>query len=294
MTVPGIDIASYQSIDYSTAGLGFVMAKATEGTGYVNPRHAAQIAHARAHQLVVGHYHFARPGDFPFQVAYFLQHAAPQPGDILCLDWEDSGVSSAWKDLWIKAVQTAAPSHRVILYCNRDFWLHHDKTSFAGDGLWIADPGAPAGDPRVQHPWVMHQYSEAGGLDRDVANFPTADALRAWAAGTTPHTTPEEPVTPDDVKAVAAAVMDYEIDDPRTAGTHYVPLKTVLWWAGADAAQALAAVRQVAAQVGGLTAALTALAKDGGLTPEQITAAAEAGADAALAKLGHVLDGTTP
>lgn len=182
MTVSGIDVASYQSSTYGTSGLGFVMVKATEGTGYVNPRHTAQIATGRQHALVVGHYHFVKPGSMTAQATYFLQHAAPRAGDVLALDWEDAGVTGAEKDAWIKHVQAAAPQHRVLLYCNRDFWVNRDTTSFAGDGLWIADPGAPAGKPRVEHHWTIHQYSEAGGLDHDVANFATKAAMQAWAA----------------------------------------------------------------------------------------------------------------
>ncbi|MEE4541002.1 GH25 family lysozyme [Streptomyces sp. V4-01] len=186
MTVSGIDIASYQGTSYSTTGLGFVVVKATEGTGYVNPRHAAQIATGRRHSLVVGHYHFVRPGSMTAQATYFLQHAAARAGDVLALDWEDTGVTGAQKDAWIEHVQAAAPRNRVLLYCNRDFWLHRGPTSFAGDGLWIADPGAPAGRPRVDFHWTIHQYSETGGLDRDVANFANTAALRAWAAKGTP------------------------------------------------------------------------------------------------------------
>lgn len=182
MTVSGIDVASYQSTDYSTAGLSFVMVKATEGSSYVNPRHAGQVATGRSHGLVVGHYHFARPGSMTTQATYFLQHAAPMAGEVLVLDWEDTGVSNADKDAWIKHVQAAAPGHRVVLYCNRDFWINRDHTSFCGDGLWIADPDSPAGHPQVTHSWVFHQYSEAGGLDHDVANFASAAALHTWAA----------------------------------------------------------------------------------------------------------------
>jgi hypothetical protein len=182
VTVSGIDVASYQSDTYSTTGLGFVMVKATEGTGYVNPRHAAQVATGREHQLVVGHYHFVRPGSITAQATFFLATAAPRAGDVLVLDWEDQGVTNGDKDAWIKHVQAAAPHHRVLLYCNRDFWANRDTTSFAGDGLWIADPGASAGHPRVQHEWLIHQYSEAGGVDHDVANFPSVAAMRTWAA----------------------------------------------------------------------------------------------------------------
>ena len=182
MTVTGIDIASFQAATYPTAGLAFVMVKATEGTGYVNPKHDAQVAHARAGGLVVGHYHFARPGSMSAQLAYFLKHADAKAGDVTAFDWEDTGVSGADKDTWIKAAQSAMPHLRVILYCNRDFWLNRDHTSFAGDGLWIADPDAAAGHPRVEHAWTFHQYSSSGGLDRDVANFASKAALQTWAA----------------------------------------------------------------------------------------------------------------
>jgi GH25 family lysozyme M1 (1,4-beta-N-acetylmuramidase) len=182
MTVKGIDVSSYQSTDYGTSGLAFVLVKATEGTSYVNPRHAAQVSHGRSAHLVVGHYHFARPGSVGAQASYFLKHAAPKAGDILALDWEDTGVSGADKDALVKRLQADAPGHRVLLYCNRDFWLHRDHTSFAGDGLWIADPDAPAGHPRIKHSWRIHQYSDSGGVDRNVAAFADRDAMRAWAA----------------------------------------------------------------------------------------------------------------
>jgi hypothetical protein len=181
VTVHGIDVASYQSDDYSTSGLDFVMVKATEGTGYVNPEHAAQVATGRAHGLVVGHYHFARPGSMTAQADYFLAHAGAKAGDILAFDWEDAGVPGADKDAWLRHVQAKAPEHRVILYCNRDFWLHRDSTSFCADGLWIADPSAPEGHPRVEHPWLFHQYSSAGGVDRNIGNFAGPGTLRTWA-----------------------------------------------------------------------------------------------------------------
>ncbi|HEY5835333.1 GH25 family lysozyme [Streptomyces sp.] len=181
MTVKGIDVSSHQNTEYSTAGLGFVIVKATEGTSYVNPRHAGQVAHGRAHSLVVGHYHFARPGSMTAQAAYFLKHAAPKAGDILAFDWEDPGVSGAEKDAWIKHVRSVAAGHRVLLYCNRDFWLNRDHTSYAGDGLWIADPNAAAGHPRIEHSWRFHQYSEAGGVDRNVGAFTDRAALASWA-----------------------------------------------------------------------------------------------------------------
>jgi Lyzozyme M1 (1,4-beta-N-acetylmuramidase) len=185
VTVYGIDIASYQATTFNTTNLGFVMVKATEGTGYVNPHHDAQIAYGRSHNLIPGHYHFQRPGSPTAQAAFFLQHARPQAGDILACDWEDQGVSDDAKDAFIRAVRAAHPHLRTLLYCDLSFWLDRDRTGFYGDGLWIADPEAAIGHPRVTAPWTMHQYG-IQGTDRDVANFPDLAAMRAWANGTKP------------------------------------------------------------------------------------------------------------
>ncbi len=61
--------------------------------------------------------------------------------------------------------------------------------------LWIADPSAPVGHPRVPAPWskwVMHQFSETGGIDHDVFNG-TADDWRALGGQ---HVTPHPDPTP--------------------------------------------------------------------------------------------------
>lgn len=187
VTVNGIDVASYQGTTYDTAGRGFVFVKATEGTSYANPHHAGQVATARSRSLVVGHYHFVRPGNMMAQVDFFLHTAGVRAGDVLALDWEDPGVSSADKDAFLRDLETKAPNNRVILYCNRDFWLNRDRTSYCAEGLWIADPGVSAGHPRIQHAWTFHQYGENAGVDLNVAVFSDEAALRGWAAkGVTP------------------------------------------------------------------------------------------------------------
>jgi hypothetical protein len=225
MTVSGIDVASYQASTFSTTGLAFAFVKATESTNYVNPRYAGQVAHARSAGLVVGHYHFQRPGDANAQADYFLAHAHLAPGDILACDWEDAGVNQAQRDAFVNRVKAKAPGHKVVLYCNRDFWANRDSNSGGhADGLWIADPGTAAGKPRVQHAWTFHQYSEAGGLDHDVANFASAAALRAWAQPTAakPPVTPPKPKPPTLVAAkhvslrvVAWAATHSEADERK-------------------------------------------------------------------------------
>ncbi|GHJ21610.1 GH25 family lysozyme [Streptomyces albus] len=182
MTIKGIDVSSYQPERYSTRGLDFVIIKITEGTSYTNPKWVAQRKTARDAGLVTGFYHFVRPGSMTAQANYFLSKINLVAGDFLVLDWEDPGVSNADKDAWIKHVQKKAPGHKVLLYCNVDYWLNRDRTSFAGDGLWIAQYNGKPGKPSIQAPWVIHQYTSTP-VDTNLAKFSTRDAMRKWAGG---------------------------------------------------------------------------------------------------------------
>ncbi|MEU3840750.1 glycoside hydrolase family 25 protein [Streptomyces sp. NPDC028635] len=179
----GIDVSAYQSSAYGTDGLSFVFIKATEGRSYVNPHLAAQTKHGRDAGLVVGFYHFLWPGNLTAQAEYFLSKAPEKPGDILAVDWETTGegthASNAEKDRFLRLVKEKRPHNRVVLYCSRDFWLNVDTTSYAGDGLWIADYGT-AGKPRIKAAWRFHQYTD-DPHDKDVANFTSRAALRDWA-----------------------------------------------------------------------------------------------------------------
>ncbi|RFC72194.1 glycoside hydrolase family 25 protein [Streptomyces sp. AcE210] len=178
----GIDVSSYQST-FDTEGQSFVFIKATEGRSYVNPRLTAQTKLARDGGCVVGFYHFLWPGNLTAQAEYFVSKAPEKPGDLLAVDWETTGegtrASNAEKDRFIREVKRLRPHHRVLLYTNRNFWLNVDTTSYAGDGLWIADY-TTAGKPRIKAAWKFHQYTDSP-LDKDVAQFTSKGALRDWA-----------------------------------------------------------------------------------------------------------------
>ncbi|MGW4822312.1 GH25 family lysozyme [Streptomyces sp. NPDC004227] len=180
----GIDVSAYQSSTYGTSGLSFVFVKATEGRSYVNSKLSAQTKHGRDAGLVVGFYHFLWPGDITAQAEYFVSQAPEKAGDILAVDWETTGggthASNAEKDAFIRKVKSLRPHNRVVLYTNRNYWLEIDKTSYTGDGLWIADYVA-AGQPRIKAKWLFHQYTD-DPLDKDVANFGSTTELRQWAA----------------------------------------------------------------------------------------------------------------
>lgn len=208
----GVDVAAFQAttVPAVTPGDGkpvsFAFIKATEGTSYINPRMAAQAASARARGDVVGFYHFLHPGNIQAQCAYFTQHVALADGDLLAVDWETTEdgthATNAEKDAAVRAVQVLRPEHKVLLYCNTSYWLGIDTTGFAGDGLWIATAGYAAGQPPVQAPFVLHQYSTAGDIDHDVAMFASQAAMRAWA-----EERADVALTQADIDAVAAATV---------------------------------------------------------------------------------------
>ncbi|TVL94245.1 glycoside hydrolase family 25 protein [Streptomyces sp. SAJ15] len=180
----GIDVSSHQS-SFDTDGVDFVIIKATEGRTYVNPRQTAQARRARKAGCLVGFYHFLWPGHIVEQARHFTRECPGRPGDLLAVDWETTGAGTragnAEKDRFIREVKKLRPDHRVLLYCNRHFWLQYDTTSYAGDGLWIADY-VTAGRPRIEADWLIHQYTDVP-LDKDVADFPDRERMRAWASG---------------------------------------------------------------------------------------------------------------
>ncbi|MDQ0993166.1 GH25 family lysozyme [Streptomyces sp. V3I7] len=179
----GIDVSAFQSSNYDTDGSSFVFIKATEGRSYVNPKLSSQTKTGRDAELVVGFYHFLWPGHIGAQAEYFLKHAPEKAGDILAVDWETTGdgthASNAEKDLFIRKVKELRPNHQVVLYTNRNYWLNVDTTSYAGDGLWIADY-VSAGHPRIKAKWRFHQYTSEPH-DKNVAAFESKAALRKWA-----------------------------------------------------------------------------------------------------------------
>jgi hypothetical protein len=195
--IKGIDVSDYQGTGFSTSGLSFVIVKATEGRSYVNPKQSAQAKRARDAGCVVGFYHFLWPGNIQAQAEYFVSKCASKEGDLLFVDWENTSsgtrASGAEKDAFLRAVKKLrGSSHRVGLYCNRDFWLNHDTTSYAADALWIADYNGKPGSPGIKAHWLFHQYTSSP-LDTNVGRFADRSALRTWATGTGSSTEDDMP-----------------------------------------------------------------------------------------------------
>lgn len=280
----GTDVSNYQPINFaldlpgdSVHPVDFTIIKITEGTGYVNPKWTAQRQWARDHGMSVGFYHFGRPGDMVAQADYFLSKVMLQQGDHLWFDWEDAGISSAQKDAWISYVQGRAPGHRVGLYCNTSFWKTRDQSSFAGDGLWIATGGYPAGQPPIQSNWLIHQYSTAGNYDHDTAQFASRADMIEWAGGEVALTDADKKYIKDTVvaairaEAYAATIGKDAVRSPDDAPSNptwatasylresYLRLLEIIAAEHTSASTAASILSQTQTNGGSSTAALTQL-----------------------------------
>jgi hypothetical protein len=297
--IQGQDWSGYQAEEPDVTGLSFAFTKITEGLSYLNPRWIKQRDWAKSQGLVWGAYHYPHMANDPAKEAdYFLRQVSWAPGDIIVLDWEgydnaNVGVSNtrklAYRDAWLKYVKGKMPNHRVGMYCNTDYWLNLDKTSNCGDFLWIADY-TTAGQPRIKAKWLFHQFS-ASPVDRDVCKFNTKAELQAWAGATSaPSGGDPMTISKADAAEVAAAVWEYQQDDPTRPGTQYMKVKDVLWWIGAHSSQSAVQITALSATVTALTAQLGKNVD----TPTVVAAVQKAIADAVVEVNVQVSDKTAP
>ncbi len=243
----GIDVARYQHPDGAVidwravraAGVSFVYVKAVEGTTYVNPYYADDVARARSAGLATGAYHFARPA-LPLTTALdqanaFVRTLGDQRRHLTlppALDLESTGGLSrgdltAWAQLWMNEVR-ARTGRSPVLYSYPSYLnnavhgpaLHHAK-------LWIATYRSAVAQPIAGGwpAWTVWQTSASGrypGIAAavDTNLFAGTDAeLAQLADGTQPSTWPSQP---------PSAPVGVSLT-PRTRGT-----LTLRWLPGSD------------------------------------------------------------
>ena len=144
----GIDVSSHQkSMDMSTYPCDFVICKATEGTGYVNPFCDIHYQQAKSSGKLLGVYHYARPdaGNSPEAEAdYFLRNITGYIGEaILALDLECAGWQkySEWSKKWLDRVYEKT-GIRPLFYSSGDGFANFKDMINAGNyGVWAASDG---------------------------------------------------------------------------------------------------------------------------------------------------------
>ena len=175
-----IDVSSWQTgINVTTSGAQIVVAKATEGIGYVNPDCDRVVQDALAAGQGVGVYHFAHTeNDAVAEANYFIDNTRGYIGKgiVPILDWEPSAPwDTGWALTWLRTVE-AAWGTKPVIYMNQSTENSYNWDSVvAGNyGLWIAaytlgyTPiygfNPPAAQPTLYH-WpfaAAWQYTSTG------------------------------------------------------------------------------------------------------------------------------------
>lgn len=139
----GIDVSNWQrGIDVTQMhDVEFVIAKATEGTSYVNPDCDRVYHDAKASGKKTGVYHFARQGDAIAQAKYFVDHISGYIGQsVLVLDYESSAVDQGvgWAKDWLDAVYNMT-GVKPVIYMSNSVVHRYDWSEVAKNySLWNA------------------------------------------------------------------------------------------------------------------------------------------------------------
>ena len=244
MALYGYDISTYQSVGTGDSAKDFVICKATEGTGYVDPKCDKHYQRAKKKGKLLGVYHFARPdlnkntAGAKAEAAYFVKNIKGYIGQaILVLDWEQPGTTSqvSWAKAWLDEVYRLTKV-RPLIYMSASVVNGNNWSSISSNyGLWIA--GYPNAYNKKNPPtptvkampykigawkfWAIWQYSSgAGTLDYDIANMDkTAWGKYAAKAGTTTSTTKTTTTTTTTPAKTEPAKTEPKKDEPVSGQT---------------------------------------------------------------------------
>jgi lysozyme len=204
MALYGYDISKWQSVGTGDSAKDFIICKATEGSGYVDPNCDKHYQRAKSKGKLLGVYHFARPDlnkgvdGAKREAQYFYNNCKGYIKQaILVLDWEQPGTTgqTSWAKAWLDEVYRLT-GVRPLIYMSASVVNGNNWSSISGNyGLWIA--GYPNAY-NVKNPptpttgampykigswkfWAIWQYSSsAGTLDRNIANM-DANGWKAYA-----------------------------------------------------------------------------------------------------------------
>ena len=184
MALLGIDESQWQAVGTEDEAPDFVICKATEGTGFVDPTCDAHYQRAKAQGKKLGVYHFARPDlcGAKDEARFFVDNIKGYIGEaILVLDWEQPGTqwNTAWAKEWLDEVKNLT-GIKPLIYMSASIVNQYDWSAVASAdyGLWIA------GYPDCRDSWdvpdfpystgawsivAIWQYTNGGGrLDHDI------------------------------------------------------------------------------------------------------------------------------
>ncbi len=186
----GQDVSKYQGdINWETYknNTNFCIIKASEGTGYTDPKFSRNQSEARRCGVPLGYYHFARPdlgNSAEAEVNWFLKVVGEiRENELLCLDFEPNWAGDAvgWCKTFLDTLAGKLNGYRALIYLNQSQTkgFNWKPVVDAGNGLWIAaytyDPYKNDFAKGVWPFAAMQQWSNqqqvpgiAGGVDANV------------------------------------------------------------------------------------------------------------------------------
>jgi lysozyme len=206
----GIDVSSYQgNVNWAAvrnSGITFAVAKATEGTGYLDRYLNANIAGMKRYGIVPCAYHFAHPSiDATAQANYFTNAVRNANGgsfhgllqlmlDLEVTDGRTPAQVWAWTQTFVARVR-AVTGRPCIIYTGFYFW--RDRVGNPNNNLncplwlaaWVPNPNPYVPQAWSGVGWAFWQYTDngrvpgiAGAVDRDYfknsGSYPNINALR--------------------------------------------------------------------------------------------------------------------
>lgn len=236
-TMNGIDISKWQKgLDLSKIKCDFVIVKATEGIGYVDPECDKFYQQAKKLGKKLGFYHFARPtanNDAVKEAQFFYNNTKNYFGEAIpVLDWEaENKQNTAWAKRWLDEVYRLSGVKPIIYMSESVANAYNWAEVVNGDyGLWVAkysdnvidynyDMSKAGTKPKVNW-WkfyAMWQWTSSGRLDGYNGNldcdvfYGDTTAWDKYAGKKT--TTPVIPEEPKDIEKLEDTVDLMVSDD---------------------------------------------------------------------------------
>lgn len=178
MTLNGIDISSYQSgIDLTVVPCDFVIIKATQGTGYVNPDCDRAYQQAKRAGKLRGTYHYVGGGNAVAEADYYVNNIKGYIKDgLLAIDWE-AEQNGAWgNEAYLEQLVRRVIERtgiKPLIYSMASRYAQVAAVAKKLDcGLWIAEYADMNPTGYQAHPWregaygcAIRQYASTGRLN---------------------------------------------------------------------------------------------------------------------------------
>lgn len=177
MTLQGVDVASWQAgIDFTKVPADFVIAKATQGTNYVNPDCDRVIQQCIKLGKLHGTYHYVDGSGAVAEADYYVNNVKGYIGKgVLAIDWE-SGSNKAWGNYsYLDALVArviAVTGVRPMIYAQASVYAQVAPIAQKYNcAIWCAQYADMNATGYQDKPWnegaytcAIRQYSSAGRL----------------------------------------------------------------------------------------------------------------------------------